>query len=96
MKQGSLYLLHFARRYHHAGHYLGWTNLETVEQRVARHLAGHGSPLVAAVVKAGIAVVIAWEAKAPRSEESRLKRWQHNGKLCPICQRAKRSQSSRR
>ena len=43
---GIVYLLHFERSYRHARHYIGFT--QNLEQRLAEHRAGRGSPLVAA------------------------------------------------
>ena len=43
---GVIYLLHFERSYHHARHYLGYT--DDLDGRLAAHRAGRGSPLVAA------------------------------------------------
>ena len=41
---GLIYLLHFERSYHHARHYLGYT--DDLEARVAAHRAGRGVPLL--------------------------------------------------
>ena len=41
---GVIYLLHFERSYHHARHYLGYT--DDLEGRLAAHRAGRGSPLL--------------------------------------------------
>ena len=40
---GVIYLLHFSHSYRHARHYLGYT--ENLEQRLAQHRAGRGSPV---------------------------------------------------
>jgi hypothetical protein len=79
-----VYLLHFDRPLAHAQHYLGSTEL-TVEERVDRHLSGDGSPLVRAVVAAGIGVKVARTWKGGRRLEKKFKRAQHNRALCPIC-----------
>ena len=41
---GIVYLLHFERSYRHARHYIGFT--QNLEQRLAEHRAGRGSPLL--------------------------------------------------
>ncbi len=64
---GLIYLLHFERFYHHARHYLGYT--EDLEARVAADRAGRGSPLVAAAVRDGIGFCVAatWPGIGPRN-----------------------------
>lgn len=86
----SVYLLCFApgiRRDERANvrHYCGFTE-QTPEARLAEHLAGRGSPLVAAVVRAGIDVelVRTWPDES-RTFERRLKRRRNLPDLCPRC-----------
>jgi hypothetical protein len=84
---GLIYLLHFERSYHHARHYLGYT--DDLEAQVAAHRAGHGSPLVAAAVRDGIAFCVAATWPADRTEERRLHRYRNSPRrLCPICRGA--------
>jgi hypothetical protein len=92
-EQGTLYLLHFAPAYHHARHYLGWTS-GPVEDRVATHLAGRGSPLVAAAVAAGVTITLAASWPGSRTQERRLKDWHKTGQFCPTC-RASRNGRAR-
>ena len=81
---GVIYLLHFERSYHHARHYLGYT--DDLEARVAAHRAGHGSPLVAAAVRDGIEFCVAATWPGDRHEERRLHRYRNSPRrLCPIC-----------
>jgi hypothetical protein len=49
---GSVYLVHFARRYHGAQHYMGFST--NIPERVKAHRAGRGAPLLAAVSRHGI------------------------------------------
>jgi predicted GIY-YIG superfamily endonuclease len=49
---GSVYLVHFARRYNGAQHYLGFST--DIPKRVKAHRAGRGSPLLKAVTERGI------------------------------------------
>lgn len=81
---GLIYLLHFERSYHHARHYLGYT--DDLEARVAAHRAGRGSPLVAAAVRDGIDFCVAATWPGDRHEERRLHRYRNSPRrLCPIC-----------
>jgi hypothetical protein len=81
---GIVYLIHFARPYRHAQHYLGWT--QGLERRIAEHRAGHGSPLVAAAVSAGIEIQLAATWPGDRNLERRLHRYNNSPRrLCPIC-----------
>lgn len=84
MKQeGTIYLLHFDKPFHHARHYLGWTS--NLKSRIDRHWEGHGSKLIRAAILAGISftLVMTWEGTRQRERELKNR---HNGpKLCPIC-----------
>jgi hypothetical protein len=87
---GNIYLLHFTRPYLHAGHYLGWTE-GPVEERIARHRSGHGSPLVACVMRLGQDVILAREWNGvTRAEERRLKIVGGLARQCPICKAKKK------
>ena len=78
-----VYLIHFSRKLHHAGHYLGYAS--NLDNRIERHRSGDGAKLLRAVQEAGIdwEVVRTWEGD--RTLERRLKRQKNAGKLCPIC-----------
>ena len=88
MRTGLVYLIHFARPYHHAQHYLGSTS-RTAQQRFAEHGTQDGSRLLAAVRAAGIPfeIVRTWTEplESVRLKERALKRLKGNTKLCPIC-----------
>jgi predicted GIY-YIG superfamily endonuclease len=81
---GSVYLVHFARPYHGAQHYLGFST--NILQRVKTHRAGRGAPLLAAVTKRGICwrVVRTWKRKDGYFEQA-LKRGYQLRDLCPMC-----------
>lgn len=82
-----VYLLHFARRLHHAGHYVGWTrDAGTLPARIEHHRNGSGARLLAAVADAGIdfAVVRTWP-DGDRTLERRLKNGKRGPRLCPVC-----------
>jgi len=91
VSESHVYLLHFERPLAHARHYVGVALDGDVQRRLAEHLAGHGSPLVAAVVRAGIAVELVLHVPGDRGLE---RRWHnthgHGGALCPRC-RSQRS-----
>lgn len=78
-----VYLICFARPYHHARHYLGTT--KDLKSRLATHLAGRGSPLVRAVVRAGIGCTVVRTWKGGRTLERRLKNGKNVPRLCPRC-----------
>lgn len=85
---GTVYLLHFGEPYprdERAGvqHYLGWA--ADAERRLAEHLAGHGSPLVAAVHRAGIAVELVATWPGTRHDERARKRRRRHADYCPRC-----------
>lgn len=81
---GYIYLIHFKEKFHHAQHYIGWT--KDVDARLERHLAGHGSRLIRAIVRSGIPfeVVRIWE-NVDRHFERKLKNRKNAKFLCPIC-----------
>jgi predicted GIY-YIG superfamily endonuclease len=79
----KVYLIHFNRRFKHAGHYLGFsTNLD---KRITDHLCGMGSRLMEVITEAKIEwkVVRTWEGD--RKLERRLKNRNNAPSLCPIC-----------
>ena len=81
---GTIYLLHFDPPVAHARHYLGWAKDHM--DRINKHLAGQGSPLVKAAVENGshIECVRIWENK-DRNFERKLKNRKNTKKLCPVC-----------
>lgn len=81
---GIVYLLHFDEPYYHARHYIGYT--EDLPARLRTHRAGNGSPLIRAVVEAGINIQLAriWIQK-DRHYERRLKDQHEAPHFCPIC-----------
>ena len=88
---GTVYLLHLEPGLPVTGsrvarHYLGWTAGEDVQQRLDQHLAGRGSPLVAAVIAAGgTATLVRTWPRVDRHFERRLKRRHEAPRLCPHC-----------
>jgi predicted GIY-YIG superfamily endonuclease len=86
-----VYLIHFARKFKHARHYVGFTS--NLKARIARHKDGTGSALMRAVTKAGIPwrVVRQWpvmshaDGKLAAREEHRVKTSAPSKALCPVC-----------
>ena len=80
----QVYLYHFEKPLHRAQHYLGVT--KNLRHRYWQHCSGKGSPLVKAVVEAGILVHLAATWEGGRDLERQFKRRKNSRKICPICQ----------
>ena len=83
--QGEVvYLLCFAERFGHAGHYVGYTS--KLSARLWHHQRGTGARLLAAVAGAHIAVRVArtWQG-ADRTFERRIHNRKNTRELCPLC-----------
>ncbi|WP_201365820.1 hypothetical protein [Dictyobacter formicarum] len=80
----TVYLLHFEKRYQHAGHYLGWT--DDLPARLEAHRSGRGARLMEVIKEHGISWQLArvWE-DGDRALERRLKRQKAGPRLCPLC-----------
>lgn len=59
-------------KFHHAGHYVGIALDGNVQRRVSEHLSGHGSPLVAAAIEAGLEARLVLDVPGDRGLERRL------------------------
>ena len=81
----TVYLLHFNRRYRHAGHYVGSTS--DLDARLAAHRAGRGARLVEVIVAAGIDFTLARTWAGGRELERRIKRRKASPRLCPLCRK---------
>lgn len=80
---GVVYLLHFSRRYAHAGHYSGWTT--DLSARLAEHAGGRGARLLQVVRDAGITWTLARTWPGGRDRERALKRQGGAARRCPLC-----------
>ncbi len=86
-----VYLIHFTEKFHHARHYVGYTDdlarRITEHQRERLHLFG-------AINKAGIPWLVArvWQ-DGDRALERKLKNWKGSAQFCPVC-RAEAGKSS--
>ena len=90
MSPGSVYLLHIEPGLPITGnrvarHYIGWTS-GPVEDRLAEHVAGRGSPLIRAALVAGSTVTVerVWTDR-DRNFERSLKRRKEAPRMCPLC-----------
>jgi hypothetical protein len=85
---GSVYLIHFSRRFHHAQHYIGFSIGLNPSRRIALHRAGVSrAMLMRALHRAGIPFHVSrvWYGVG-RGTERKLKR--RNGGIraaCPLC-----------
>ncbi len=82
---GTIYLLHFSSKLHHAGHYLGYT--DDRPGRLERHLSRDGARIVRAAIDAGLGIELArtWGPGVDRTLERILKNRKQNSIYCPIC-----------
>lgn len=88
---GTVYLIHFKKKFHQTRHYLGWTEGSDIKPRIDKHKAGAGSRLLRAVGAAGISfkVVRTWE-NVDRHFERKLKKQKNLRHQCPHCGPRKR------
>ena len=81
---GIVYLLHFDRRYKHAGHYLGFVACD-LDHRLEIHKSGRGANLIRVIREAGIDFKLARTWNGTRSRERRLKNRGGASRFCPLC-----------
>lgn len=79
----TVYLIHFARPYKHARHYLG--SALNLEARLAHHRTGTGARLLAVVNEADIAWCVVRTWPGDKTVERKLKDRHNAKKLCPVC-----------
>lgn len=90
--KATVYLLHFDKPYRHAKHYVGYTALESLEDRLQRHREGRGARLLKVCVENGIGFrpVRTWDfksAEAARLKERQLKGRGGASRYCPCCKK---------
>jgi hypothetical protein len=83
--QGTVYLLHFDRRFKHAGHYVGFASAGRLDERLEEHRTGHGARLMEVVTAAGIGWTLARTWAGDRTRERSLKRQGGASRSCPLC-----------
>lgn len=90
-----VYLIHFSKKYKHAGHYVGYTT--DINARLAAHKKGNGARLMRVVTEAGIdwELVRVWEDGDQKFERS-LKKKGNISRKCPICQENKRLEKEKK
>jgi hypothetical protein len=99
--RGVVYVIHFDRPYKvtrpdgrtvEVRHYIGWSSSKAMlRYRLAHHMAGRGSRLMAAVSKAGITwQVVAVFHDADRHFERLLHRRRDTPRWCPCCTETER------
>jgi predicted GIY-YIG superfamily endonuclease len=76
-------LIHFAKPYHHAQHYLGCT--KNISLRMAKHEAGTGARLIQVIQAHGIRWEVVRQWVGGRELELKLKAFKNSRRLCPIC-----------
>lgn len=87
----TVYLIHLETKLaNHAGHYIGYTALESVNDRFQRHVSGSGARMLLACNQKGITyrVVRVWECKSineAKSLERKLKHRKKSQDFCPVC-----------
>lgn len=84
MSKGTVYLIHFEKKLHHAGHYIGWA--KHLDERIKHHLNSTGARLLAVLNEKGLkwAVVRIWE-EHDRHFEKKLKVQNNAARYCPTC-----------
>jgi len=82
-KVGIIYLLHFDRRYAHAGHYLGFVEGD-LDHRILLHERGQGANLIRVIREAGINFQLARTWNGDRHRERRFK-GRGFARMCPLC-----------
>lgn len=85
---GRVYLIHLDDPLHAnrgGRHYIGWSGMEELVDRLERHRAGRGAAMLAEAHRRGIEwrVVRVWDGD--RAMERRLKRRHQHARLCPLC-----------
>lgn len=95
MSKAFVYLIHLDHPLAHARHYIGYTSLESVEDRVDRHKRGDGARMLQVCNQNGIKYEVVrvwafegdWSACDARKLERKLKRLHNGKKVCPVCQK---------
>lgn len=80
----GVYLLHFDTPYHHAQHYVGYS--DDIARRYIEHCTGRGAALTNAAREAGVTfrIVRTWVGKG-YTFERKLHNYRHNRIICPVC-----------
>jgi predicted GIY-YIG superfamily endonuclease len=84
---GTIYLIHFGEKIHHAGHYLGFT--DDLLTRLEQHRKGRGARLMQVVCEHDIDWILVRTWLGTRKLKRQLKNRKNSPQLCPICQALK-------
>jgi hypothetical protein len=84
-----VYVLHFDRRYHHAGHYLG--SYQDLTRRLAQHGKGRGARLLEVISQAGITWQLARTWCGGTHRERQRTKQGGASRRCPICKEVRRA-----
>jgi hypothetical protein len=82
---GFVYLLHFDRRYKHAGHQQFAVSSRSLKRRLAARRRGDGARLLEVVHEAGIGWQLARTWSGGRGRERPIKRQAGASRCCPLC-----------
>lgn len=83
--KGTVYLIHFSRPLSHATHYLGFTDKENIDQRIARHRKGQGARILKVCNRLGIRWHVARVWFGVDRQFERQKKGCGKARLCPVC-----------
>ena len=82
----TVYILHFNEPVGHAQHYVGFCEEGNLEKRLETHRKGHGSRLVAELMRRGLDFELAkFYVGKSRKFERMLKRQRNTRRYCPVC-----------
>lgn len=80
-----IYVIHFDQPLAHANHYIGYCEDGRLDERIARHRAGNGAKILAALNRLDITYRIVHTLPGTRDDERRIKNRKNAKRLCPIC-----------
>lgn len=82
---GTIYVLHFDRKFHHTLHYIGWTERDRIEDRLREHSNGSGARILDGLRLAEIGYRLACTFVGTRRDERRMKRQRNHKRFCKVC-----------
>lgn len=78
-----IYVIHFDTKFHHAQHYVGFSDDPAARQ--IDHRRGRGAKLLLVVKKAGISFRVVRIIEGDMNMERKIKRQNNSRRLCPVC-----------
>jgi len=76
-----LYLLKFEPKFHHARYYFGYCKDGGFNRRFNQHLSGKGAKIIAAAIRQGHNISVAYTCEGTLQDEARLKKWNNNERV---------------